>query len=69
MKALMQKLKRFDNQGGTDCQLRFQVHIMINHGVVIFRLPSPGLAEGGSEILVSWKSGSSIFLLSGRYSA
>jgi len=42
---------------------------MINHGVVIFRLPSPGLAEGGSEILVSWKSGSSIFLLSGRYSA
>ena len=28
MKALMQKLKRFDNQGGTDCQLRFQVQFL-----------------------------------------
>lgn len=33
------------------------------------RLPSAGPAEDGSEILASWKSGSSIFLFSGRYPA
>ena len=41
--------------------------VVIDHDVLIFRLPSSGLAEGSSEILVSWKSGSSIFLVSGRY--